>query len=97
MLKMFKLKVTYKQQHKIIRKIIITKQITSTIIMIISVVQKSSSLLLLVEVPVVPSEKNNEHFVKYGNDNDRLVNTLNSDISFTFEMLVILNIGTQVL
>ena len=93
---MFKLKVTYKQQHKIIRKIIITKQITSTIIMIISVVQKSS-LLLLVEVPVVPSEKNNEHFVKYGNDNDRLVNTLNSDISFTFEMLVILNIGTQVL
>ena len=64
--------------------------------MIISVVQKSS-LLLLVEVPVVPSEKNNEHFVKYGNDNDRLVNTLNSDISFTFEMLVILNIGTQVL
>ena len=93
---MFKLKVTYKQQHKIIRKIIITKQITSTIIMIISVVQKSS-LLLLVEVPVVPSEKNNEHFVKYGNDNDRLVNTKNSDISFTFEMLVILNIGTQVL
>lgn len=93
---MFKLKVTYKQQHKIIRKIIITKQITSTIIMIISVVQKSS-LLLLVEVSVVPSEKNNEHFVKYGNDNDRLVNTKNSDISFTFEMLVILNIGTQVL
>ena len=65
--------------------------------MIISVVQKSSSLLLLVEVPVVPSVKNNEHFVKYGNDNDRLVNTKNSDISFTFEMLVILNIGTQVL
>ena len=67
MLKMFKIKVTYKQQHMIIRKTIKTKQITSTIIMIISVVQKSSSLLLLVEVPVDPSETSNKHFGKYEN------------------------------
>lgn len=67
MLKMFKIKVTYKQQHMIMRKTIKTKQITSTIIIIISVVQKPSSLLLLVEVPVAPSETSNEHFGKYEN------------------------------